>query len=127
QGDARTDLENRWKIEDALITSQEITGTRTGRGGSRAGSSFRQAVSISSLPSKTEDHGVPIAAERRRGCKRNFGEYRKLEDSRYASQAKFPIARGRADAVRLHVGLERIHRAANSVCSLPLLGGWGVG
>jgi len=31
-----------------------------------------------------------------RGCKRNFGEYRKLEDSRYASQAKFPIARGRA-------------------------------
>src|SRR5262249_56760529 len=25
-------------------------------------------------------------------CKRNFGEYRRLEDSRYTSQAKFPLA-----------------------------------
>src|SRR5262249_61810224 len=25
-------------------------------------------------------------------CKCNFGEYRKLEDSRYTSQAKFPLA-----------------------------------
>jgi hypothetical protein len=47
-------------------------------------------------------------AERHERCKRNFGEYRKLQDSRYMSQEKFAMDR-----------IEGSGKPVSRCCALP--------